>query len=110
MNLRRAVCASVAIATLASAVPRATEQKFTIAQFLSPAYPFGLVSARKVDLLAWLAYDQGKRNVYRAAAPDFRPVRVTSFLKDDGTDISDVSISDDGTVVAFVRGTAPNRE
>src|SRR5580765_4394724 len=50
------------------------------------------------------------RNVYTAAAPDFRPVKLTNFSQDNGVDISDVDISDDGDVVTFVRGTQPNRE
>ncbi|MBZ5496353.1 MAG: prolyl oligopeptidase family serine peptidase [Acidobacteriia bacterium] len=90
--------------------PVAAQKKPTIDQFMCPAYPFGLVSAAKVDRLAWLAYDQGKRNVYTAVAPAFRPVRLTSFLNDDGTDISDLSISADGSIVVFVRGSGPNRE
>jgi len=56
-----------------------------------------------------MAYEEGKRNVYTAAAPDFEPVRLTSFMEDDGRDLSDVSISDDGSMIVFVRGTAPNR-
>jgi len=104
------ILGAAAALVLVSMEPAAAQKKPTIDQFLSAAYPFDLVSARKVDRLAWLAYDQGKRNVYTAAAPLFRPVRVTSFLKDDGTDISDLRISDDGSVVVFVRGTAPNRE
>lgn len=99
-----------AATALAAIRPMPAQEKPAIEQFLSAAYPFDLVSARKVDRVAWLAYDQGKRNVYTAAAPAFRPVRVTSFLKDDGTDISDVRICDDGSVVVFVRGSAPNRE
>jgi Tol biopolymer transport system component len=57
-----------------------------------------------------MAYDRGMRNVYSAGAPDFRPVRLTRFLEDNGVDVSDVMISDDGGVVVFVRGSAPNRE
>jgi dipeptidyl aminopeptidase/acylaminoacyl peptidase len=79
-------------------------------QFLSNAHPLELAAARKVDRVAWLVYDEGKRNVYTAAAPAFTPSRLTSFLKDDGVDISDVNISDDGGTVVFVRGTAPNRQ
>jgi len=79
------------------------------AAFVSPAFPQTLVSAHKAERLAWIAYDEGKRNVYTAAAPDFRPVRVTAFLEDDGIDMSDVQISDDGSTVAFVRGHAANR-
>lgn len=99
-----ATCGLLAVSTLlpAQAPP-------TIEQFMSPASPLTLVSARKVDRLAWMVYDRGMRNVYSAAAPDFQPVRLTSFLEDDGTDLTDVKISDDGAIVVFVRGSAPNR-
>jgi dipeptidyl-peptidase-4 len=79
-------------------------------QFLSAASPLEVVAARKVDRVAWVAFEEGKRNAYTAAAPAFNPVRLTSFMKDDGIDMSDVQISDDGSTVVFVRGTAPNRE
>lgn len=81
----------------------------SIAPWLSPASPLTLISAAKADRIAWMTYDQGLRNIYTAAAPDFRPVRATRFLKDDGTDLTDLNISDDGSVIVFVRGSAPNR-
>jgi dipeptidyl aminopeptidase/acylaminoacyl peptidase len=81
----------------------------TIDQFLAPAYPQDLVSARKVDRIAWWSYERGRRNVYTAAAPGYAPVALTHFNDDNGVDISDLSISDDGAIVTFVRGTAPNR-
>lgn len=77
--------------------------------FISPAFPQALASAAKVDRIAWISYDEGKRNVYTAVAPGFKPVRVTSFLQDDGVDLTDVQISDDGALVTFLRGHAPNR-
>jgi dipeptidyl-peptidase-4 len=82
----------------------------TMAQFLSAGYPYGLVSARKADRIAWIAHERGQRNVYTAAAPDFRPVRVTRFLEDNGIDIKGLAISDDGSVVVFVRGYTLGRE
>jgi len=82
----------------------------TIAQFLKPGLPIELVSAAKVDRIAWIAYEEGKRNVFTAVAPAFAPVRVTSFLKDDGTDLTGLRISDDGSTVVFVRGSAPNNQ
>ena len=36
-------------------------------------------------------------------------MRVTGFTQDDGVDMTELRISDDGSTVAFVRGTAPNR-
>ena len=79
-------------------------------QFLSPATPLEIAAAKKTDRIAWMAYEEGKRNVYTAAAPSFRPVRLTGFLKDDGIDLSNVRISDDGSIVTFIRGTQPNRD
>ena len=86
------------------------QAKHTVAQFLSPAYPTSLVSARKADRIAWVAYERGMRNVYTAAAPDFTPVRLTRFLTDEGVDIPGLALSDDGSTVVFVRGTSPNRQ
>jgi Tol biopolymer transport system component len=95
---------------VAAPVALSAQSKPTIEQFMSPASPLDLVAAKKADRLAWMAYDRGMRNVYTAAAPEFRPVRLTRFLEDNGIDITNVSISDNGSVVVFVRGSAPNRE
>jgi dipeptidyl aminopeptidase/acylaminoacyl peptidase len=97
------------LASSAIALPLTAQGKPTIEQFLSPGYPSELVSAKKADRIAWLAYDRGRRNVYVAAAPDFKPVRLTSFMDDDGVILSELAISDDGSVVTFVRGSEPNR-
>src|SRR5438445_4305208 len=71
----------------------------TIAQFLSAASPLEVVAATKVDRIAWVAYEQGRRNVYTAAAPAFAPVRLTNYMKDDGVDLTNVRISADGSTV-----------
>src|SRR4051812_39920086 len=106
----RSVTAVLAtVLTLSFTLPAPAQSKPTIEQFLSVAYPSDLVSAAKADRIAWIAYDRGPRNVYAAAAPEFKPVRVTSFMEDDGVVLSDLEISNDGTVVSFVRGSAPNR-
>ena len=89
--------------------PASAQHQPTIEQYLKPGYPQELVSAKKADRIAWEAYEAGRRNIYWAAAPDFKPRRLTSFLEDDGIDLTDVRISDDGRTVAFVRGTPPNR-
>ncbi len=91
---------------LASAPPRVASYQ----QYLSPASPQEVVSARKADRIAWVDYAEGKRNAYAAAAPLFAPVRLTSFLKDDGIMMSGIRISDDGSTVVFMRGEAANRE
>jgi dipeptidyl aminopeptidase/acylaminoacyl peptidase len=80
----------------------------TIDQFLSAGFPSELVSAKRTDRVAWLGWERGKRNVYAAAAPAFAPQRLTKFLEDDGIELSNLTISDDGSTVAFIRGGAPN--
>jgi dipeptidyl aminopeptidase/acylaminoacyl peptidase len=79
-------------------------------RFLSPASPLEVVAATKIDRLAWVAFEEGRRNAYTAIAPAFTPVRLTNFMKDDGVDLSGIRISSDGSTVVFVRGTAPNRD
>jgi dipeptidyl aminopeptidase/acylaminoacyl peptidase len=83
---------------------------FTIEDILSYSFAYDLASAKKADRIAWCEFEQGRRNVYTAAAPDFMPVRLTNFREDDGTDLQNISISDDGAVVVFVRGHDLNRE
>jgi dipeptidyl-peptidase-4 len=80
----------------------------SIASILKPGLPLELVSAKKVDRIAWISYEEGKRNVFTAAAPNFAVVRATSFLKDDGVDLTGLKISDDGSTLVFVRGHAAN--
>jgi dipeptidyl aminopeptidase/acylaminoacyl peptidase len=106
-------CAITMVVVLALAAPAvqtaAPPQTPLYQRFLSNPNPLELVAAKKVDRVAWTVYEEGKRNAYTAAAPSFTPVRLTNFLEDDGTDISQIRISDDGTTVVFCRGTQPNR-
>jgi dipeptidyl aminopeptidase/acylaminoacyl peptidase len=82
----------------------------SMAQFMSAGFPLELVAAKKADRIAWISNDKGLRNVFTATAPAFRAVRVTSFMKDDGVDTTQLSISDDGATVAFTRGHGMNRD
>jgi dipeptidyl aminopeptidase/acylaminoacyl peptidase len=104
-----AVLAIVLVLAAQPPVPAQTGSTPTIAQFLSSASPIEVVAAGNVDRIAWIAYDEGKRNVYTAAAPAFAPKRLTSYLKDDGVGLTSVRISADGSTVVFVRGSAANR-
>ena len=111
MRAHRIPVALLVIALSLTLAPQTFAQKTpTVDQFLSPAYPLELVSAKKAERVAWIAYDRGQRNVYTAAGPDFRPVRVTRFLEDNGIDVTSLRISDDGAIVVFVRGYTLGRE
>jgi dipeptidyl aminopeptidase/acylaminoacyl peptidase len=111
MNLRRrTLSVSLALAALVL-LGRGTvaQTRPGIDHYIAPGYPFELVAAKKADRIAWLAFERGMRNVYTAVPPAFEPVRVTRHLDDDGIDLTNLSISDDGSIVVFVRGHAPNR-
>jgi len=84
-------------------------QSFTLEEVLSPGFAYNLVAAAGAERIAWLENERGMRNVYTATPPDFTPVRLTHFMEDDGTDLTGLQISGDGSVVAFIRGHAPNR-
>ena len=106
-----ALCSLVVLSSIPVTTAQAPAQPVPAYQrFLSPASPLEVVAAKRVDRVAWVAFEEGKRNAYTAAAPAFVPVRLTSFLKDDGIDMSAIQISDNGVTVAVVRGTAPNRD
>jgi dipeptidyl aminopeptidase/acylaminoacyl peptidase len=83
---------------------------YTIDQFMSPASPLEVSAAKRADKIAWVSYEKGLRNVYVASAPDFKPVRITKFMDDDGVDVSSVRLSDDGTMAVFIRGSGQNRQ
>lgn len=115
--MKRAVLVVIALLTVAGGQPRAALDPAakaphtpTMAQFMSAGYPLELVAAKKADRIAWIANDKGLRNVFTAAAPGFKAVRVTAFMKDDGVDTTQLNISDDGTTVSFTRGHGINRD
>jgi dipeptidyl-peptidase 4 len=124
LRMRRRVLSAVfAAATLTTLLtPQVFAQRGTVPpirttasspayqRFLSPASPLELVSAKKTDRIAWITFEEGKRNVYAAAAPAFVPVRLTNFMTDDGIDLSGIRVSETGSTVIFVRGTAVNRD
>ncbi len=97
-------------AALCAALPVGAQSKPTIAQYIGTSEPLEVVSAAKTDRIAWIAYDRGMRNVYTAAAPDFKTVRLTNFMEDNGVDLTEVALSADGSTAVFVRGGAANRQ
>lgn len=103
----------IALAALVAVSPLAAQRtdlktgtKFE--PYFNVASPLSLTSAAKTDRVAWMSYEAGMRNVYTAAAPSWKPVNLTHFVGDDGIDLTNVTLSDDGSVVVFVRGSATN--
>ena len=113
VRLGSAALALASIAILATAAVTATSAaqdmhpQFALEDVLAPAFPYYLVAARSSERIAWVENERGARNVYTAAAPLWRPIRLTSTSKDDGEDLRPLQIADDGSVVIWIRGHAP---
>ena len=82
---------------------------FTLEQVFSAPFPTSLTASSDGNRVAWVFDEQGARNVWVAEAPDFQGRRATDFSGDDGTTISGLAFSRDGSRIAFVRGDGPNR-
>lgn len=103
----------LAVAAVLAAAPMAAQRTdlktgTRFEPYFNVASPELLTSATRADRVAWKTYEKGMRNIYTAAAPSWKPVKLTRFNEDNGVDISNVSLSDDGSVVVFVRGSATN--
>jgi dipeptidyl aminopeptidase/acylaminoacyl peptidase len=86
----------------AEAVP--AQGTFTIQQILSAPFNSSLVAAKNANRIAWASNEQGKRNIWIAEGPDFRPRQLTSYAEDDGGELSDLKFSTDGNTIVYVRG------
>ncbi len=100
----------IIILVFAGYAAAAPEGPFTLEQVLSAPYPMDLVSARNADRIAWVFNIEGERNVWTAAGPDFVPVNLTGYVRDEVFEIPDVAVTADGSIVVYVRGGNPNRE
>jgi dipeptidyl-peptidase-4 len=100
----------VMICGFAAQTQVAAEGTFTLEQVLSVPYPMDLVSAKNADRIAWVFNIEGARNIWTAAGPDFVPVNLTCYIRDEVFEIPDVAITDDGSIVVYVRGGNPNSE
>ena len=103
----------IAVSAVVAASPLAAQRTDLLTNtkfepYFNVASPLSLTAAAKADRVAWKTYEKGMRNVYTAAAPSWKPVNLTRFTQDNGLDIGNISLSDDGSVAVFVRGSATN--
>ena len=87
---------------LALAAPAAA-QSDPFAEALALPQASGLAGARDAPRFAWISYEAGVRNVWVATRG--RPARrITAYAEDDGQELSDLVLSNDGATLAYVRG------
>jgi dipeptidyl aminopeptidase/acylaminoacyl peptidase len=104
--MRKSVLLLLLVVCLA---PRAWAQKsVTLEELMSAPFPDNLTAAKTGDRVAWTFDQEGKRNIWVAEGPSFAARRLTSYLEDDGQPLSDLSFSDDGNTIVYVRGEGKN--
>jgi dipeptidyl aminopeptidase/acylaminoacyl peptidase len=89
--------------------PARDQQSVTLEQLLSAPFPSGLTAAKSEPRIAWVFDEQGKRNIYVAEAPEFKARRLTSYMDEDGQEISDLQFSADANTIVFTRGEGKNK-
>jgi dipeptidyl aminopeptidase/acylaminoacyl peptidase len=79
-----------------------------IEDIMSAPYPSDLTASVTGDRVAWMFNHKGVRNIWGAEGPAYVPHQLTQYSKDDGQELSSVSLSKDGSMIAFVRGGEEN--
>jgi dipeptidyl aminopeptidase/acylaminoacyl peptidase len=100
--------AIVAVLFFFAACCTQAQDRFTLEQVLSAPFPADLVASKTGNRIAWTLDEQGKRNVWVAEGPDFKARRLTSYLEDDGQELSSLSFSADGNTLVYTRGGGKN--
>ena len=76
----------------------------SIEQYLSAPFASDLIAAPAGGKVAWILDERGARNIWVAAAPDYRGRRLTDYKDDDGQDLGDIVWSPDGRFLVYARG------
>jgi dipeptidyl aminopeptidase/acylaminoacyl peptidase len=106
MKMKRCVLLVLAIVCFA---PRTGAHKsVTLEELMSAPFPDNLTAAKTANRVAWTFNQEGKRNIWVAEGPSFAARRLTSYLEDDGQPLSELSFSDDGKTIVYVRGEGKN--
>jgi dipeptidyl aminopeptidase/acylaminoacyl peptidase len=94
----------LAILLAFSAAIPASAKRFTLEQIMSAPFPTDLSAAPKGGAVAWVLDQNGARNVWVAAAPDYKGRRLTDYHDDDGQEIAQIAWTSDSRSIVFVRG------
>lgn len=97
--------ATVAVLPQPLAAQQAARQAaFTLEQVRSYPFPNELAAAATGSRIAWAFNEQGRRNLYVAEGPQFAARQLTRYTRDDGQELTSVTLSPDGAWVVYVRG------
>src|SRR5213593_852025 len=108
-RLTAVTISTFSVALFFLAVPMRAQQSFTLEQVLSAPFPSDLTAAKSAPRIAWVLDEKGKRNIYVAEAPDFKARRLTSYMEEDGQELSALQFSADANTIVYTRGGGKNR-
>ncbi len=95
---------ALALALALALVCASRSEAQTLERIRSYPFPTELVAAPSGARVAWVFDEQGVRNVYTAAAPEWKATRLTSYTEDDGQELTQLAFTPDGSRVVYVRG------
>src|SRR5258705_4371198 len=99
-----AILGLVLVGASAAQTPRGAAASFSLEQVRAYPYPTELTAAATGARVAWAFNEQGRRNIYVAEGPAFAARQLTHYDRDDGQELSSVTVSANGQWVVFVRG------
>jgi len=76
----------------------------SIEAYLNAPFASEILAAPGGGRVAWILDEHGARNLWVAAAPDYKGRRLTSYKDDDGQDLGDIAWSADGRFLLYARG------
>jgi dipeptidyl aminopeptidase/acylaminoacyl peptidase len=76
----------------------------TIEQYLGAPFASEMLAAPGGGKVVWLLNERGARNLWAAAAPDYKGRRLTNYKEDDGQDVGMIEWTADGRSIVYVRG------
>ncbi len=91
-------------------LPAQAQEKYSLEDIMSSAFPSNLIAHPQKDQLAWVFNQEGSRNIWMAQGPSYTPIALTKYTGDDGQAISNLQFSPDARFLLYVRGAAPNRQ
>ncbi|HET7813491.1 MAG TPA: DPP IV N-terminal domain-containing protein, partial [Candidatus Baltobacteraceae bacterium] len=77
---------------------------FSLAQALSYPQPLAMTASHDGHNIAYVLDERGVRSLWFASAPDFAPHKLWDSGSDDGQELTNLNISNDGKYVVYVRG------
>lgn len=76
----------------------------TVEQYLGAPFASEMHAAPNGGKVVWMLNERGARNLWVAAAPDYKGRRLTSYTGDDGQDLGMIEWTEDGRSIIYVRG------